>query len=172
MLKRLVKLRRLKRQDLLLLSVAFLLLGMIRIGLWMMPFHRLLKLLMEASQSLSFKKSASLFFPQGDPFSSETFNLLNKTGRQSCQVAKIVWSVNVASRYLPGKTKCLARALATQVLMNGHRYVSELRIGVDKTPEGEFRAHAWIEYQGRVIIGNLNDLAHFKPLFAYRGMEP
>ncbi|MBE7383301.1 MAG: lasso peptide biosynthesis B2 protein [Leptolyngbya sp. SIO1E4] len=165
-LKLLTKFRRLQRRDLLLLITAFLLLGTVRLGLWLMPFHALFKLLMGVDPSV-FANKASSRTTEG-----EALDACHQSVTQSRRVAKIVWSVNVASRYMPGKVKCLARALATQVLMNWHQCVSELRIGVDKTPEGGVRAHAWIEYQGRVIIGNLNDLSQFKPLFAYRGIEP
>lgn len=91
--------------------------------------------------------------------------------RHSRKVTKLVWAIQMAGRYSPGGAKCLAQALTTQVLMNWHHYRSELRIGVNKTSTGEFRAHAWIEYRGRVIVGNLKDLSQFTPLLAYRGSE-
>ena len=78
-------------------------------------------------------------------------------------VGKIVWTVNAASRYMPG-VMCLARALTTQVIMSRHGLSPQLRIGVAKTERGKLEAHAWVEYQGRVAIGGLSNLSKFVPL--------
>ncbi|PSP11168.1 MAG: hypothetical protein BRC56_00960, partial [Cyanobacteria bacterium SW_9_47_5] len=45
---------------------------------------------------------------------------------------KIVWAVNASSYYLPGRVKCLARALATQILLSRCGYPSHLRFGIVK----------------------------------------
>lgn len=84
-------------------------------------------------------------------------------------VGKIIWTVNAASRYMPG-VKCLARALTTQVIMSRHGLSGQLRIGVAKTERGKLEAHAWVEYQGRVAIGNLQDLSRFIPLPSLEGV--
>ena len=170
-LKVLAKLKRSRKRDLALIAIAFGLLSIIRLGLWLMPFRILCNLLMRISHP-SFSRSVSkLVFPGSSSASSVTSEASGQTVPLTRKVAKLVWSVQVAGHYMPGGAKCLARALATQVLMNWYRHSSELRIGVNKTATGEFRAHAWIEYQGRVIIGNLEDLSQFTPLLAYRGVE-
>lgn len=171
MLKLVAKFKQLKSCDRYLLIAAFMLLGAVRLGLWLMPFRLLFRFLMQISSPNVSNKIPNTGFhkPNSSPLSSLEGS--PKTVHQSYRVARIIWSINMASRCLPGNTKCLARALATQVLMNWHRYVSELHIGVNKTPEGTFRAHAWIEYQGKVIVGNLQDLTQFTPLLAYRGSE-
>jgi len=44
-------------------------------------------------------------------------------------VGRVVWAVEVVSRYMPG-VKCLARALATQVLLRHYSHQAHLCIGV------------------------------------------
>jgi hypothetical protein len=38
-----------------------------------------------------------------------------------------------------------------------------VRIGVRKAGS-EFRAHAWVEHEGRVLLGDLDDLSQYTPL--------
>jgi hypothetical protein len=72
---------------------------------------------------------------------------------------------------MPGGAKCLARALTTQVLLNRQGYLPDLRIGVAKATAGQLEAHAWIEYQGQVVMGHLNDLARYLPLPSLEGVK-
>ena len=65
---------------------------------------------------------------------------------------------------MPGNVKCLARALTTEVLMNRSGYTPELRIGIAQSKTGKLEAHAWIESQGKVLIGQLEDLTRFQIL--------
>uniref|UniRef100_A0A0C1NFF0 Microcin J25-processing protein McjB C-terminal domain-containing protein n=1 Tax=Tolypothrix bouteillei VB521301 TaxID=1479485 RepID=A0A0C1NFF0_9CYAN len=133
-----------------LLAITVILLGTIRMGLWLLEFRVLLKLLNKIGQSnfLIFTSPSS-----------------------SVSVSKIIWAVNVASRYMPYGVKCLARALTAWVLMSRYGYSSELRIGVAKDTAGRLEAHAWIEYEGRVAIGNLIDLSRFTPLPSLQGVK-
>jgi hypothetical protein len=50
------------------------------------------------------------------------------------------------------------------VLLNRARCDAKLVIGVAKNQFQELEAHAWIEVQGRVVIGQLHDLERFTPL--------
>lgn len=83
---------------------------------------------------------------------------------EQASVNKVVWAVEVVSRYMPGGVKCLARALATQVLLGRRGYMTQLRIGVAKSEAGQLEAHAWVESQGRIVIGGLESLTRFTPL--------
>lgn len=67
---------------------------------------------------------------------------------------RIAWAVITASAYVPGGQNCLVRALATETILRRYGYDGELRIGVDRTPGGRFRAHAWLESAGHPIIGD------------------
>ena len=138
-IRRLLNFFRISRSDRHLLVMSLIILASIRLGLWLLPFRTLLKLLTKISQPMS------------------NAQITNVT------VGKIVWTVNAASRYMPG-VKCLARALTTQVLMSRYGHSGQLRIGVTKGDRGNLEAHAWVEYQGRVAIGGLSNLSKFIPL--------
>jgi hypothetical protein len=71
-------------------------------------------------------------------------------------VRKVVLAVESAGRRLPWASTCLTQALAAQVLLARAGYRSTLKIGVARGAEGAFKAHAWLEHQGRVVIGDLD----------------
>lgn len=149
-MRQLHKLFRLSGGDRKILAIAYILLGAMRLGLWLLPFRKLLKLQQKISKP--------------------DFLLLTPTTSQ-VDIVKIVWAIDLATRYMPGGAKCLARALATQVLINRQGHTSELRIGVAKTEGGKLEAHAWVEYQGGVAIGNLKDLCRFIQLPSLEGVQ-
>ncbi|TFI55203.1 lasso peptide biosynthesis B2 protein [Mastigocladus laminosus UU774] len=126
-----------------LLIMTFILLVAMRVGLWLLPFRTLLKLLPRISGSQV---------------------------TQQVSVGKISWAVKTVSRYIPG-VKCLARALTTQVLMNRNGHSCELRIGVAKGEKGILEAHAWIEHEGLIVMGYLADLSRFMPLPSLEGLK-
>jgi hypothetical protein len=128
-----------KPSDRILLFVTLILLTAIKFGLWILPFRYLFKLVTIITEGL------------------------NSKAANQVTLSQIIWAVNVITRYMPGGAKCLARALTTQVLMNWCGFKPEFRIGVAKSETG-LDAHAWIEYQGRIAIGNLSDLSRFIPL--------
>lgn len=72
---------------------------------------------------------------------------------------RTAWAVHVASRGVPGST-CLSRALALQWLLARHGYRSRLRLGVARPDRSVLAAHAWVELDGRVLIGD-DDLERF-----------
>lgn len=69
-------------------------------------------------------------------------------------IARVVRAVGEG---VPGFGNCLVQAIALEALLKVAHHTCELRIGVAKTASGEFLAHAWIEKEGRVLIGD------FKP---------
>ncbi|WP_414565656.1 MULTISPECIES: lasso peptide biosynthesis B2 protein [unclassified Anabaena] len=146
-MKRLRKFLCLSAGDRNFLIVTFFLLAAIRLGLVLIQFNQLLKLLTKISHSR-------------EPLPSTN----------QVSVGKIVWTVDKVTPYVPG-TKCLARALTTQVLMRRYGHSGELRLGVAKAETGKLEAHAWIEYQGLVIIGNIPDLSRYIPLPSLEGVK-
>ncbi|MBE9041279.1 lasso peptide biosynthesis B2 protein [Oscillatoriales cyanobacterium LEGE 11467] len=141
-----LKFVRLGWRDRQLLVRTFALLGLVRLGLWLLPFLTLQGLLDRISRpSPSFEKT------------------------NPRELDKIVWAVNQSSRYTPGGAKCLARALTTGTIMRRHGYSPQLKIGVAKGDRGQFEAHAWIEDRGRVVVGRLNDLSRFTPMPSLEG---
>ncbi len=75
---------------------------------------------------------------------------------------RISWMVMAASRYVPRAT-CMTQALAAQILLVRRGYDAMLRIGVARDNRGAFVAHAWVEQDGRVIVGE-HGYRDFTPL--------
>ena len=73
------------------------------------------------------------------------------------------WAVGTMARRLPGTT-CLTRALTTMWLLEGSKIPAKLQIGVEPHSDVGFRAHAWVECQGKIVIGKLPHLGSYIPL--------
>lgn len=157
-MRQLHKLRQLSgSQRSLLLQTWLLLLG-IRLGLKFLTFPTLMKL-------LQVNQVESDEFPsEAKDYTAPALTTLATVTDRAISIKVIIWAVEVATRYMPGRAKCLARALTTQILMKQQGYAPELKIGVAKAENGKFEAHAWIEYQGNVTIGYLTDLYRYIPL--------
>jgi transglutaminase superfamily protein len=74
---------------------------------------------------------------------------------------RVVWAVKAAARIVPTCGNCLVQALAAEAVLIRAGHSCELRIGVVK-PGDEFLAHAWLESEGRILIGE-SDVG-FQPL--------
>jgi hypothetical protein len=114
----------------LLLGAAFVVV-ILRMGLWLLPARLVIR--------------ATLWLQRPKP----VIRRLVSGGRHPEQVA---WAVRVVSRVVPGAS-CLTQALAAQALLARSSEPPRLRIGVAQNGDGVFRAHAWLEARGRVIIG-------------------
>jgi hypothetical protein len=141
-MRRVNKFVRLPPADRRLLIQAAWLLSVVRLGLWLLPFERLRR-------------------------------FLARSTAVTCQVSteKITWAMSVVGRYIPLAT-CLAQALATQVLLVRCGRPASLRIGVARGGGRRLQAHAWVESEGRIVLGDLEDLAHYTPLPPLEGAEP
>jgi hypothetical protein len=140
-MSRLRKFFRLPGSERWLLIKAALLLGAIRIGLRLLSFQTLKQLLDSASKSRA-----------ANQFSSD----------------RIAWAVTAVSRYVLGDKPCLTQALAVQLLLKRRGYPASLRIGVERKGRGELQAHAWVESEDRVVIGE-GDLSRYTLLPAFDG---
>ena len=107
-------------------------------------------------------------------------------------------AVQRSARLVPAAS-CLTQAMALQMMLarRGHR--CDVRIGVERREaatetatgathkgshvapanplahgsdiaDGQFRAHAWVEWRGRVLIGG--DVSHWKPLTTFAPVAP
>lgn len=122
----------------LLVSTAILL-GTVRLGLWLLPFQTLRRLLTRVAE-------ASTRVQPPDVSSVE----------------RIVWAVAVASRYVP-KATCLTQALAAEVLLEREGFPARLHIGVARNEEDGVQAHVWVESQGKIVVGG-SRLGQYTPL--------
>ncbi|MDR3701280.1 MAG: lasso peptide biosynthesis B2 protein [Candidatus Sulfopaludibacter sp.] len=57
-----------------------------------------------------------------------------------------------ASRLSPVGSTCLVSALVAEALLNRHGYPVTLRVGAQRLA-GAFAAHAWLEFEGCVVVG-------------------
>lgn len=77
---------------------------------------------------------------------------------------QVRWAVDVGQRIIPDAT-CLPQALAAESLLTRGGHPLALRVGVRKSPDGRFDAHAWVESGGYVIVGRLpGGLGEFAPM--------
>ena len=76
---------------------------------------------------------------------------------------RIAYFVRAAGNAFPGGHNCLVQALAAEVMLRRRGYPAELRIGVANPAQQGFKAHAWLESEGRVVIGDF-ELQSYVPL--------
>ena len=87
-------------------------------------------------------------------------------GLSSEQVRRIAWAVVAVARRLPTRTTCLMEALAAEAMLHRRGCACELRFGVRAPGSGSspLAAHAWIEHQGVVVLGQLENLSDYAVL--------
>lgn len=78
----------------------------------------------------------------------------------------ITWAVRCANAFLPGNQTCLANAIVSEALFAAHGYRVTVRLGVGGPP-GEFQAHAWVEREGAIAIGDLPELDQYQILSSW-----
>jgi hypothetical protein len=117
----------------LFVRTGFLVFGF-RLLLWVLPFKSLVRVANRTADGLA-----------GAP--------------DACSPEQVGWAVTAASTYVPGAT-CLAQALAGQWLLRRAAHPARLHLGVAKTKNGTLKAHAWLECNGRVVVGG-EGLEHY-----------
>ncbi len=86
---------------------------------------------------------------------------------------QVAWAVTAVSRYLPGPTTCLSRALTVQGMLARRGYPSRLHVGVIRGTQGQVEAHAWVECEGRILIGGTpSEIGQFTPLAVFDVQAP
>jgi hypothetical protein len=117
-----------------------LVVALVRIFLWWIPFRSIPGLL------------------RARPFSLFSFR-----GASGFSDDRLVWAVRAAARLIPATT-CLTQSLALQSLLGDER-AAHVQIGVAKAGRGDgFMAHAWVECGGAVLLGSSSEVAHFERL--------
>lgn len=124
---------------------ATLALIMVRLGLALLPFRTVRRLLISKGHRMH---------QQPPSFTPE----------------RLAWAVNTMSRYIPGTRRCLTKALALQMLLRQRGYSANFRLGALKTEDGLFQAHAWVEHEGKILIGEQNRM-HYTPLPPLNGQS-
>ena len=65
---------------------------------------------------------------------------------------RIIWAVEAAAKRIPRAT-CLTQAIAASMLLRRFGYHAQLCLGVAHGEDGSLRAHAWLEREGRAVLG-------------------
>ena len=153
-----------------LLVSAAVLLGAVRLGLWLLPFQTLRRLLTKMTRHATAQQAHPSRTASIASIATEVPNATTRTTHVATTQQtrdylpdRIVWAVVVASRYVP-KSTCLTQALTAQVLLAQRGFPAQLHIGVAKQGEDKpLEAHAWVESEGRIVIGG-SGLGHYTRL--------
>ncbi len=76
---------------------------------------------------------------------------------------RIAWAVGAVTRRLPGTT-CLAEALTACAMLRRHGHDATLRIGARHAAAPTLVAHAWVECDGEVVVGNVAEIEDYAVL--------
>lgn len=90
-------------------------------------------------------------------------DLLPATAATVPGVQQVSRVVAMASRHTPVANTCLHRSLALWWLLRRRQFDAELLFGVRKA-EGQFGAHAWVKYGGRVLNDRADVDREYQPL--------
>lgn len=153
---RILKFLRFGHQKQLVVIQAFAIQLGVRMALHVVPFYRILRFL-NRLQSINM---------EGMEGGKAVF--MRQMVRINTTPDVLAWAVRSTSRYVPG-SKCLCQAITGQILMSLNGLSTELRIGVQKLDTEPLAAHAWLIQQGKILIGNLPNLADYVPLPALPG---
>jgi hypothetical protein len=81
-------------------------------------------------------------------------------------IDRVTWAVRAAGRRLFPARPCLPQALAARFLLSCLGVPTELRIGVQRSEEDDLCAHAWLEHNGKILIGGSDSPTHYHTLAA------
>jgi hypothetical protein len=82
---------------------------------------------------------------------------------ERASVDQIAWAVEAARRWLPGEYKCLPGAYAAHLMLRRHGHASNVHVGVGRDAAGKVEAHAWVDCQGRTVVGLVENMERFVP---------
>ena len=146
-MERLRKFFRLPVPERLLLVRAITLLAAVRVALWLFPFRVIQLISAKVVQTCATSR-------HGKQFPSE----------------RGVWALQAASCYVPHAT-CLTLALAGQLLIAFNGTSASVRIGVAKAGSRDFEAHAWLESEGKILIGGADADQRYTCLLTFNPWE-
>ena len=125
-----------KRTQWLYANAAFWLMA-VKVGLYLLPFNRLRGWMAHPGQ----------LYEKPTTFEEMRATLL---------------AIGRISQFLaPLRINCLPQALVGHRLLRQQGFDVQLKIGVARNPGDRLAAHAWLEYQGRVILGDLRNLSEY-----------
>lgn len=133
---RIVKFLKLPFAEQRLWLTAYVLLLVVRMGLWLLPFPRL-------QTWLAYFSAAHVRHKLKPHYGN-----------------RMLHALAVLSAYVPRAT-CLTQALAARTWLERRGYSTRMQIGVIKDDAGRLQAHAWLECGGNIVIGDSGDLSRY-----------
>jgi hypothetical protein len=79
---------------------------------------------------------------------------------RTTSVSEVIWAVGAAGRRITGTT-CLIEALAADTMLRRRGHQPLLRIGVRQGEHSLLDAHAWVECDGQVVMGEVPQLTDY-----------
>ena len=86
----------------------------------------------------------------------------------AAEIQKIVRSVDFFSRFHPFAS-CLTRSLSALLLIKFNGEHAILKIDVAKDEDATFKAHAWLESNGRIVMGQVPSTSRYTVLDSFSG---
>lgn len=106
----------------------FLTVAFVRLALWILPFN-------------AFKKNLQKILKNSESAKTD-WQIIEKTCRM----------VRISSNFVP-YASCLTQALSAFWLMKRLGQCAELKFGVSKERDSRIIAHAWLEIEGKIVLG-------------------
>ena len=113
-----------------LLLYIFILLGIVRLFLLIIPFRYIAGYLGHITEE--------------SPYSDMS---------QTQFLRRIAWSLTAVSRYTPWESKCLVQAIVGKILLRHRHLPNTLYLGVCKDKDNNLQAHAWLRSGSYTITG-------------------
>ena len=130
---------------------AYLLLGLSRLALLMLPFRWIARRLGHSLKTAAVVPLAAR---------AETDRAL-RIGR----------AIEVAARYTPWDSACLAQAITARILLGLNGLPYALYLGVDKRGDAGIAAHAWV-CTGRAAVTGGHSFGEFTVIGTYSSLKP
>jgi hypothetical protein len=87
-------------------------------------------------------------------------------------LSRLAWAIDASTAHLPGEWNCLPRALVAHTLCERWDYDATMQIGVAQSDEDDIDAHAWVEHDGAIVVGEIPDLERYSLLPLSGGIDP
>jgi len=81
----------------------------------------------------------------------ETLRIPPPDGKR--KLGSIGRAIQDTAKHLPWKSKCFDQAIAAQRMLARRRRASTLYLGMAKTPENQWTAHAWVRSGDEWVVG-------------------
>ena len=127
--------------------IAYFLLGVVRLGIIVLPFKHIAPILGKKNKSTTLEVERDVLM----------------------KAAKIGFAVETMGRFTPWESKCLVRAITAQLLLRVIGTPSTLYLGMSKDESNKLIAHAWLRC-GKLIITGASESVNFKSVMHFSSL--